>query len=74
MQLRSKLSGRQIEAAIDGNVFHASGGYPVLVGHAGEDSFLIPWLDGQMYELTGATEEEWQRLVDAGYALDEAGE
>jgi hypothetical protein len=72
MRLRSKLSGRQIEATIDGNLFHATYGYPLLVGHAGEDTFLIPWLDAPLYAVTGATEEERKRLADAEYALDQA--
>ena len=71
-RLRSKLSGRQIEADIYPNLCHENYGYPVLVGHAGEDSFLIPWLDAQLYPVTQATEEERQRLTDAGYALDQA--
>jgi hypothetical protein len=72
MQLRSKLSGRQLEAAIDPNLRHATYGYPVLVGHAAEDNFLIPWLDAQLYAVPEATEEKRRSLTDAGYSLDEA--
>jgi hypothetical protein len=72
MLIRSKISGRVLEAHVAPHPAHRAIGSQLLVAKAGEGTFPIDWLDAQLYELLIATDEELRRLADAGYALDRA--
>jgi hypothetical protein len=70
VHLRSKLTGRVVEARISYEYYHPVDGYPLLVARLGATPFPIPWLDSVIYEVVRATEEEWAQLLGAGYSLE----
>ena len=70
MRLRSKLTGRTIEARISYEYYHPIDGYPMLVTRLGGTLLPIPWLESVIYEVVRATEHEWAQLLGAGYSLD----